>query len=94
MRPQLKRDPLGSYDLRPPPVLAIRLAFALLFLVIAYYTILSGFRDGIVSRKIRPRLSSHDLTGIPAVVFGSLRILAGAMCIAVALVLVVWSLRQ
>jgi len=75
-------------------VLAIRLAFAFLFLMIAYYTILSGFRDGIVSRKIRPRLSSPDLTGRPAVVYGAPRILAGAMCIAVALVLVVWSLRQ
>jgi len=75
-------------------VLAIRLACALLFLVMAYYTILSGFRDGIVTRRIRPTLSSRDLTGRSAVVYGSLRILAGAMCIAAALVLAVWSLRQ
>ena len=58
----------------------VRVAVVLLLLVIGFVTLVSGVRDGIVRRRIRPRWWNHDLIGTSALIFGGLRALVGILC--------------
>jgi hypothetical protein len=58
----------------------IRLAAALPLVIIGLVSAVSGVRDGVVRRHIRPRWWDHDLTGTSAVVFGGVRAFVGLLC--------------